>query len=318
MAINVDTVYKTVLLILNQQQRGYMTPDEFNKVGTQVQLGIFENYANDLHQQIRSPQNDSEYGNRLKNTATKLDIFKKIRTSTYNSLEGYYIIPTATDTPIIPIQQRSGNNVITAFNLVDPWTSLLASIYTQIKVTISGTEVFNWSYSNSSRTLTFTTPPPAGTDNISISLYSVDFYRLGSVIYNDTTELQLMDRNEWYLIKKAPLVAPTTTYPACLFEDEKIYVYPTTIVPGLSTGNTSPIQVSYIKRPANVFWASSPGSVGQLLYDPTRAVEFELDSSEQTNVILQILAYAGIILQDPNVVQMAAQQVQQEQMNDKS
>ena len=31
MAINVDTVYKTVLLILNQQQRGYMTPDEFNK-----------------------------------------------------------------------------------------------------------------------------------------------------------------------------------------------------------------------------------------------------------------------------------------------
>ena len=44
MAINVDTVYKTVLLILNQQQRGYMTPDEFNRVATQVQLEIFEDY----------------------------------------------------------------------------------------------------------------------------------------------------------------------------------------------------------------------------------------------------------------------------------
>ena len=44
MAINVNTVYKTVLLILNQQQRGYMTPDEFNKVATQVQLNIFEKY----------------------------------------------------------------------------------------------------------------------------------------------------------------------------------------------------------------------------------------------------------------------------------
>jgi len=44
MAINVNTVYKTVLLILNQQQRGYMTPDEFNKVADQAQLNIFESY----------------------------------------------------------------------------------------------------------------------------------------------------------------------------------------------------------------------------------------------------------------------------------
>ena len=30
MAINVNTVYQTVLLILNKEQRGYITPDEFN------------------------------------------------------------------------------------------------------------------------------------------------------------------------------------------------------------------------------------------------------------------------------------------------
>jgi len=44
MAINVNTVYQTVLLILNKEQRGYMTPDEFNKVSQQVQLEIFEKY----------------------------------------------------------------------------------------------------------------------------------------------------------------------------------------------------------------------------------------------------------------------------------
>ena len=55
MAINVDLVYKTVLLILNQQQRGYITPDEFNKVGNQVQLGIFEKYMSYLNQQLRIP-----------------------------------------------------------------------------------------------------------------------------------------------------------------------------------------------------------------------------------------------------------------------
>ena len=33
MAISVNEVYKTVLLILNKEQRGYITPDEFNKIG---------------------------------------------------------------------------------------------------------------------------------------------------------------------------------------------------------------------------------------------------------------------------------------------
>ncbi len=40
--IRTDEVYKTVLLILNKEQRGYMTPAEFNKVANQVQLEIFE------------------------------------------------------------------------------------------------------------------------------------------------------------------------------------------------------------------------------------------------------------------------------------
>ena len=32
MAIDVNTVYRTVLLILNKEERGYVTPDEFNKI----------------------------------------------------------------------------------------------------------------------------------------------------------------------------------------------------------------------------------------------------------------------------------------------
>ena len=67
MAINVNTVYTTVLSILNKEQRGYITPEEFNKLATQVQLEIFENYFEDLNQQLRVPQADSEYANRQKN-----------------------------------------------------------------------------------------------------------------------------------------------------------------------------------------------------------------------------------------------------------
>ena len=45
MAIDVNEVYKTVLLIINKEQRGYITPDEFNKISTQVQLEIFEKFV---------------------------------------------------------------------------------------------------------------------------------------------------------------------------------------------------------------------------------------------------------------------------------
>ena len=37
MAVNVNTVYTTVLYILNKEQRGYLTPQEFNSLGAQVQ-----------------------------------------------------------------------------------------------------------------------------------------------------------------------------------------------------------------------------------------------------------------------------------------
>ena len=56
MAINVNTVYQTVLLLLNKEQRGYLTPTEFNNIGNQVQLEIFERYFEDMNQQLRVPQ----------------------------------------------------------------------------------------------------------------------------------------------------------------------------------------------------------------------------------------------------------------------
>jgi hypothetical protein len=60
MAVNVNEVYKTVLLILNKEQRGYITPNEFNKIATQVQLEIFESYFADGDQFNRKNQQNTE------------------------------------------------------------------------------------------------------------------------------------------------------------------------------------------------------------------------------------------------------------------
>ena len=229
MAINVDAVYKTVLLILNQQQRGYMTPDEFNKVGTQVQLNIFEKYEDDLNQQYRMPQNDTEYANRVKNIEQKLQFF-----------------------------QRTG-----------------ATAYVGPHFTLTPT----------------------------------DIYRLGSVYYNGEELTQYSQRNEITQLLLSPLTKPTTDFPVYLYEQDLLYLYPTTIQAGVT--------ISYLKKPADINWGYSVGALGQFLYDSAGSVNFELSVTEQTNVVTRILAYAGVIINDPTIIQVAAQEIAQEEQNSK-
>ena len=53
---NVDTVYQTVLALANKEQRGYITPQEFNLFARQAQMEIFEQYFYDLDQIKRGVQ----------------------------------------------------------------------------------------------------------------------------------------------------------------------------------------------------------------------------------------------------------------------
>ena len=47
-------------------------------------------------------------------------------------------------------------------------------------------------------------------------------------------------------------------------------------------------------------------------------VEFGLHTSEQTEAILNILLYAGIVIRDPQIVQAAQSELQQDKQNEKS
>jgi uncharacterized membrane protein len=241
MAINVNTVYKTVLLILNQQQRGYMTPDEFNKVATQVQLNIFEKYEDDLNQQYRMPQNDTEYANRVKNIEENIQFFQRTGTTT-------------------------GTN---PFSLAP------------------GTTTYNG---------------VAVTDVV---------YRVGSVFYKSTELSQYSQRNEITQLLLSPLTQPTTSFPIYLYENNKLYVYPTTII------TPADITFSYLKTPADVVWGYGVGNLGQFEYNAGSSINFELNISEQSNVITRVLAYAGVIINDPTIIQVASQEIATEEQNSK-
>lgn len=248
MAINVNTVYQTVLMILNKEQRGYMTPTEFNTVATQVQLEIFEKYFDDLNQQLRVPQADTDYADRQENIDEKIAIFKTFGDAQYETVGNvsYFTLPQ-----------------------VDTYNEL------------------------------------------------VSFYRLGNVLYNDEKVVQRLDRREFYYANQSRLTKPSVINPAYLYEKEKLFIKPTTII--------DKIKVDYIRKPNNVVWDFRTGGLGQYNFYPLNAVnlnsltvDFELHESEQTEVILKILLYSGIIIRDNEVVQTAAALVQADETNKKS
>jgi len=77
MAVNVDTVYQRVLAIANKEQRGYITPLEFNLFANQAQMDIFEQYFYDRAQFERRPGNEDEYSDMLNIIDKKISEFEK-------------------------------------------------------------------------------------------------------------------------------------------------------------------------------------------------------------------------------------------------
>jgi hypothetical protein len=256
MAVSIDDVYKTVLLILNKEQRGYITPPEFNKLSQQVQLEIFEKYFEDFNQQFRVPQNNSEYGNRLDNLDEKMSIFKDDVTL----------------------------NFINLFPATSYWTTP-SSVY-----------------------------------------FIGDLY-----FQNETTGrsylIERVDPGEAILRNNSNYTRPTSIHPiytqqgafAGGGEPTRINLYG----PNPNTFNLNSIRAICIRKPNAPIWgynviaAGQPGA-GAYTNDPLTTIDFELHPEEQTNIVMQILMYAGVVIRDPQIVQNAAQMINQEQVNEKS
>ena len=83
MSVNIDTVYQTVLALANKEQRGYITPQEFNLFANQAQMDIFEQYFYDINQFGRIPGNSTEYSDMVTLLNEKISIFKTARSLNY-------------------------------------------------------------------------------------------------------------------------------------------------------------------------------------------------------------------------------------------
>ena len=85
MSVSVDTVYQRVLAILNKEQRGYVTPQEFNLFANQTQMDLFEQYFYDINQFSRMHGNDTEFSDMLNILNEKINIFEVTAAMTYGA-----------------------------------------------------------------------------------------------------------------------------------------------------------------------------------------------------------------------------------------
>lgn len=96
MAVSVDTVYQRVLALANKEQRGYITPQEYNLLANQAQMGIFEEYFHHLNQYLRNPGNNSTVSDSEDYIQDKISRFHK-RALIQADPKGGFPLPTSSE-----------------------------------------------------------------------------------------------------------------------------------------------------------------------------------------------------------------------------
>jgi hypothetical protein len=251
MAVSVDTVYQRVLAILNKEQRGYITPQEFNLFANQVELDIFEQYFYDINQFGRISGNDTEFSDMLNILNEKINIFE------------------------------------TTANMV--WN----------------TNTLHWG-------------APA------------DLYRIGSIVYENTittkslyptpntvvttkvpVEAERITYNEYIAIAQSGMTKPTNSRPVFVAGSLGYKVY------GASEVTLTDVKCNYIKKPTKTAWGYQM-VLGEALYNAASSTNFELHESEETELVIKILALSGLVVNDVQMYQIAAGMEAQTNQQEKS
>ena len=125
-----------------------------------------------------------------------------------------------------------------------------------------------------------------------------DLYKLGTVIWNNK-EVEQIGQKKYLYINSSPLAKPKNDRPVYTRNGNIITVYGDNQI-------TSGIMCNYIKKPNEVAWGYNV-IAQKALYNASSSTNFELHSSEEVKLVIKILELAGIIINKPGLVSIAAQ-----------
>jgi len=95
--VNIDTVYQRVLAFANKEQRGYITPQEFNLFANQAQIEIYEQYHYDVNSFEMRDATYTLNSDTTDLTRQKLDVFIEIKGT--NTVNNYSVVGGAIKLP---------------------------------------------------------------------------------------------------------------------------------------------------------------------------------------------------------------------------
>ena len=310
MAVSINNVYQKVLAIANKEQRGYITPQEFNLFANQAQMDIFEQYFYDKNQYNRLPKDNTPYADLDHLLEEKISIFKK-RQQPVTIINQFgdgtlpndvYRLDNLTRLSLTGVSGSTANIIeeVTEdeFMLMDRTPLAKATIKRPVYVRTSATGVKIKPHSvtpSASAAVYFTQNGDTdGTTTISVDAGgNLDFIEAGQTITGTdipagTTVVSISGSgpNNLEISQAATGSSPDVTL----------------------TFASDDVKCNYIRKPATVKWTYTV-IVGKALYNAsaTDLQNFELHESEENNLVIKILQLAGISMKDYNVTQVASQ-----------
>ena len=138
-----------------------------------------------------------------------------------------------------------------------------------------------------------------------IGTLPTDLYKTINIsITNKTIQLEKVNKSTLSYLLSSPLTKPTTSFPVYYQKATDIIVEPALSDGSWTLGN---LLIEYVKTPVDVNWNHTVGSSGELTAtDPM--TDFTLHESDRVQLILGILKYAGLVIEDPAVIQAASRE----------
>lgn len=339
--INVDEVYKTVLAIINKENRGYLSPFEFNKIANQVQLSLIDKAFYDYNRAVNDRKSygaNSGYADIAKKSREKIEFLFDTLSDTLTigevaipsdlyKLEGIY-----SDDRSVYFEELSKSQVphILASPLAQPPVDFPVYYWktpTNIKIlpedaTLSSSDILldyikvpnevRWGYLDN--------------EQYGDYLYDPNDYTEGQLVVKenafDSITTNISDGvDDLYETVLASVEDSSGTAKGIALLDVLVVNNAVEIVDVLSS-STDP---SIVSGDVIVIQGTDLGGTGEVeitvspenLYENSTAgsINFSLHPSEFTNLVIGILGYAGISIRDANITSLATQIGQAKEMN---
>tara|TARA_R100001594_G_scaffold106538_2_gene141009 strand:- start:457 stop:1332 length:876 start_codon:yes stop_codon:yes gene_type:complete len=277
--VNINSVYQKVLAIANKEQRGYITPQEFNLFASQAQMEIIDQYYYDLSQFGKRRQGDetgySEMTHVIEEKIGALTTYHEFIGAGKNTRNDW---PTNTG---IPNFHKFPNNL---YKLGNVWKEtgpygdyLLDQITMEEAIKYSQCAFTRFGYHNLAYTIT-----TGVADNTNMHPNN-QFFNNPYVVNNERVRgIKIWD-NPWRLGDEGASIPYTGNCMGC-----------------------AGVKISYVKIPETPQWGFVVVN-DRALHDPNPAktTNFELHPSEETELVYKILKLAGLAIKRDDIKQGA-------------